>query len=207
MNRPRSYVIGIAGGSGSGKTTLINKILEHTGTDRVAVIRHDWYYIDAPHMPLADRAQVNYDHPDALDTALLLKQLGALLDGLPAKVPQYDYKTHLRLEQTLTIPACPVIIIDGILIFADPALRAMMDLRIYVDADPDIRFIRRMTRDIEHRGRTRKSVVRQYLETVKPMHDKFVAPFRKYADIIVPGDSRNDSVLHLLTTKIDSLTQ
>ncbi|WP_321492118.1 uridine kinase [uncultured Desulfobacter sp.] len=207
MNRPQSYVIGIAGGSGAGKTTLINRILQHTGPDRVAVIRHDWYYQHHPHMPLADRAQVNYDHPDALDTALLVKQLRTLLDGKTVKAPQYDYNTHLRLGQTVTIHPCPVIIIDGILIFTDPALRAMMDLKVYVDADPDIRFIRRMTRDIEHRGRTRKSVVSQYLETVKPMHDRFVAPSREYADIIVPGGSQNDPVINLLTAKIGRLTQ
>ena len=207
MSKPKSYVIGIAGGSGSGKTTLINRILGHTGPDRVAVIRHDWYYINHSHLPLADRAQVNYDHPDALDTALLVKQLGALLDGQPVKVPQYDYKTHLRMAQTVTVRPCPIIIIDGMLIFSDPALREIMDLKVYVDADPDIRFIRRMTRDIDDRGRTRKSVVSQYLETVKSMHDQFVGPSRKYADIIVPGDSRNDSALDLLTTKIDRLTQ
>ncbi|WP_020587445.1 uridine kinase [Desulfobacter curvatus] len=207
MDRPQSYVIGIAGGSGSGKTWLINRILQHTGPDRVTVIRHDWYYKHHPHLPSSDRAPVNYDHPDALDTALLAKQLRALLDGQSATAPQYDYNTHLRLAQTLTIRPCPVIIIDGILIFTDPALRAMMDLKVYVDADPDIRFIRRMTRDIEHRGRTRKSVVRQYLETVKPMHDRFVAPSRRYADIIFPGSGQNDSVLDLLTAKIDRLTQ
>ncbi|WP_320042533.1 uridine kinase [uncultured Desulfobacter sp.] len=207
MDRRQSYVIGIAGGSGSGKTTIINRILQHTGPDRVAVIRHDWYYKHHPHLPSADRAQVNYDHPDALDTALLVKQLRALLDGQPVTAPQYDYNTHLRLAQTLTIHPCPVIIIDGILILTDPALKAMIDLKVYVDTDPDIRFIRRMNRDIEHRGRTRESVVNQYLETVKPMHDRFVYPSRKCADIIVPGGSHNDSVLDLLTTKIDRLTQ
>jgi uridine kinase len=207
MDRPQSYVIGIAGGSGAGKTTLINRILHHTGSDRVAVIRHDWYYKPHPHLSLADRAQVNYDHPDALDTALLVKQLRALLDGHPVTAPQYDYNTHLRLAQTRTIHPCPVIIIDGILIFTDPALKAMMNLKVYVDADPDIGFIRRMTRDIEQRGRTRKSVVRQYLETVKPMYDRFVAPSSRYADIIIPGGSRTDSALDLLTSKIDGLIQ
>jgi uridine kinase len=200
-------VIGIAGGSGAGKTTLINRILQHTGSDRVAVIRHDWYYKHHPHLSLNDRAQVNYDHPDALDTALLVKQLRALLDGQPVTAPQYDYNTHLRLAQTRTIHPCPVIIIDGILIFTDSALKAMMNLKVYVDADPDIGFIRRMTRDIEQRGRTRKSVVRQYLETVKPMYDRFVAPSGRYADIIIPGGSRTDSALDLLTSKIDRLIQ
>nr|WP_319396691.1 uridine kinase [uncultured Desulfobacter sp.] len=203
MDRPQSYVIGIAGGSGAGKTTLIDRILQHTGPERLAVIRHDWYYKHHPHLPAADRAQMNYDHLDALDTALLVKQLRALLDGQTATAPQYDYNSHLRQAQTITIRPRPVIIIDGILIFTDPALRGMMDLKVYVDADPDIRFIRRMTRDIEHRGRTRKSVVRQYLETVKPMHDRFVAPSKRYADIIVSGGSRNDPVLDLLTAKID----
>jgi uridine kinase len=207
MDRPQSYVIGIAGGSGAGKTTLINRILQHTGSDRVAVIRHDWYYKHHPHLSLNDRAQVNYDHPDALDTALLVKQLRALLDGQPVTAPQYDYNTHLRLAQTRTIHPCPVIIIDGILIFTDSALKAMMNLKVYVDADPDIGFIRRMTRDIEQRGRTRKSVVRQYLETVKPMYDRFVAPSGRYADIIIPGGSRTDSALDLLTSKIDRLIQ
>ncbi|MCG8551502.1 MAG: uridine kinase [Desulfobacterales bacterium] len=206
MDRPQSYVIGISGGSGSGKTTLVNSILQHTGSDSIAVIRHDWYYKHHPHLPSAGRDQVNFDHPDALDTALLVKQLRALLDGQTVTAPQYDYDTHLRLAQTITIRPSPVIIIDGMLIFTDPVLKGMMDLKVYVETDPDIRFIRRMTRDIEHRGRTRESVVRQYLETVKPMHDRFVAPSKKYADIIVPGGSRSDSVLALLTAKIDRLT-
>ena len=135
MNRPPSYVIGIAGGSGAGKTSFINRILQRTGPDHVAVIRHDWYYKHQPHLPLPDRAQVNYDHPDALDTALLVKQLRALLDGQRVKAPQYDYNTHLRRPQTVTIRPCPAIIIDGILIFTDSALRARMDLKVYVDAD------------------------------------------------------------------------
>nr|WP_319493007.1 uridine kinase [uncultured Desulfobacter sp.] len=206
MDRPKSYVIGIAGGSGAGKTTLINGILQHTGSDRVAVLRHDWYYKHLPHLPEAERVQVNYDHPDALDTALLIQQLTTLIGGQSVTAPQYDYNTHLRLAQTRTIRSCPVIIIDGILIFADPVLKAMMDLKVYVDADPDIRFIRRMTRDIEQRGRTRQSVVRQYLESVKPMHDLYVAPYIKCADVIVPGGSRTDSALDLLTAKIDRVT-
>ncbi|WDP93333.1 MAG: uridine kinase [Desulfobacter sp.] len=205
MNRAESYVIGIAGGSGAGKTTLINRILEHTGSGAVVVIQHDWYYRHHPHLSPSKRASANYDHPGALETELLTAQLRELIGGRPVEAPQYDFSTHLRKAETRTILPSGVIIIDGILIFDDPALRELMDLKVYVETDPDLRFIRRMERDVKHRGRTRESVVRQYLETVKPMHDQYVEPAKSHADIIITDGGRSEAALDLLLAKIQSL--
>lgn len=198
-------MIGIAGGSGAGKTTLINGILGHTGTKGVVVIRHDWYYRHNPHLSPSRRTRVNYDHPDALETALLTDHLKLLLAGRSVETPRYDYNTHLRREQTRTVHPARVIIIDGILILHDNALRDLMDLKIYVQADPDLRFIRRMQRDVEHRGRTCESVVSQYLETVKPMHERFVSPSKVHADIVIPDGGQNPGAIDLLKIKIQSL--
>ncbi len=198
MDRPDPYVMGIAGGSGSGKTTLIRKIVEKTGSDAVTVIQQDWYYRHNPHLSPAERDQINYDHPRALDTALLTAQLTNLIAGRTVAAPQYDYHTHLRRQETRCLRPGRLIIIDGILVLTDKALRELMDLKVYVDVPADLRFIRRLNRDVNHRGRTRESVVRQYLETVRPMHDRFVAPSKSHADIIIPDGARNPAAIDLL---------
>lgn len=207
MDRPKPYVIGIAGGSGSGKTTLINTLLENdilekTGPPAVVVLQHDWYYKHNPHLSAVERSRVNYDHPNALDTALLKDHVKTLLTWQSIAAPRYDYQTHLRKEETRPLHPAELIIVDGILILADEALRRLMDLKVYVDADPDLRFIRRMERDVRHRGRTRESVVRQYLATVKPMHDQFVEPSKSHADIIIPDGGRNKAAIDLLAAGI-----
>lgn len=205
MNTPKSYVIGIAGGSGSGKTTVINKILEKISEENAIILQHDWYYKHNPHLSFEERSQLNYDHPDALETSLMIAHLKEIIAGRPAAVPQYDFSRHMRKEKTRLINPKKIIIVDGILIFNDQELRDLMALKIYVDADPDHRFIRRMERDIKERGRTRESVVDQYLKTVKPMHDRFVEKSKHYADIIIPNGGSNWVAINLFIAKIESV--
>ncbi len=205
MDEQKSYVIGIAGGSGSGKTTVINKIMEKVGEENVVVLQHDWYYKHNPHLSFEERASLNYDHPEALETTLIITHLKELVEGRPVTAPQYDFSNHLRKDETHLIKPTGIIIVDGILIFRDEALRDLMDLKIFVDADSDHRFIRRMERDIKDRGRTRESVVKQYLETVKPMHDLFVETSKRYADIIIPHGGKNKVAINLFISKIESV--
>jgi len=205
MNTPGSYVIGIAGGSGSGKTTVINKILEKISEENTIILQHDWYYKHNPHISFEERSLLNYDHPDALETSLLITHLKELIAGRPVTAPQYDFSTHLRQDETRLIKPGKIIIVDGILIFSDEELRDLMDMKIFVDADSDHRFIRRMERDIKERGRTRESVVDQYLQTVKPMHDMFVETTKRYADIIIPHGGRNSVAINLFIAKIESV--
>ncbi|MCP4163957.1 MAG: uridine kinase [Deltaproteobacteria bacterium] len=205
MNTSEAYVIGIAGGSGSGKTTVINKILEKISEENTIILQHDWYYKHNPHISFEERSKLNYDHPDSLETSLLITHLKELIAGRPVTAPQYDFSTHLRLEETRLIKPGKIVIVDGILIFSDEALRNLMDMKIFVDADSDHRFIRRMERDIKERGRTRESVVDQYLQTVKPMHDMFVETTKRYADIIIPHGGRNSVAINLFIAKIESV--
>lgn len=205
MDENQSYVIGIAGGSGSGKTTVINKIIEKVGDRSVVILQHDWYYKDNPHLSFDERSSLNYDHPEALETTLLISHLKELVAGRPITAPQYDFSKHLRKKETQLINPSQIIIVDGILIFRDEALRDLMHLKIFVDADSDHRFIRRMERDIKERGRTRESVVKQYLETVKPMHDLFVETSKRYADIIIPHGGKNSVAINLFIAKIESV--
>ncbi len=205
MNTPESYLIGIAGGSGSGKTTVIKKILEKIGEENAIILQHDWYYKDNPHLSFEERSQLNYDHPEALETSLLITHLKEIVAGRPITAPQYDFSTHLRKDETRLLKPGKIIIVDGILIFGDEELRNLMDLKIYVDADSDHRFIRRMERDIKERGRTRDSVVEQYLQTVKPMHDLFVETSKRYADIIIPNGGINSVAINLFISKIESV--
>lgn len=200
-----SYVIGIAGGSGSGKTTVINKIMEEISEDNTVIFQHDWYYKDNPHLSFEERSELNYDHPDALESSLLISHLEEILAGRPVTAPQYDFNVHLRRKETKLIKPEKIIIVDGILIFDDENLRNLMDLKIFVDTDSDLRFIRRMERDIIERGRTRESVVSQYLNTVKPMHDQFVETSKRYADIIIPSSGANFVAINLLISKIRTL--
>lgn len=205
MSAIKPYVIGIAGGSGSGKTTVIDNILDKTSEDDTVIFQHDWYYKDNPHLSFEERAELNYDHPEALETTLLIEHLKESVSGRPVTAPQYDFNRHLRQKDTRLIKPQKVIIVDGILILHDKSLRDLMDLKIYVDTDSDLRFIRRMERDIIARGRSRESVVNQYLNSVKPMHDLFVETSKRYADIIIPSSGRNAVAITLLIAKIESL--
>ena len=200
-----SIAIGVAGGTGSGKTTVSESILDRVGRDRIAYLQQDSYYCDLSHLPLAERVQVNFDHPDSLETDLLIRHLTALRDGLAVDVPVYDYTLYTRTGQTRRVEPRRVILVEGILIFAEKALRDLFDVRIFVDADADIRFIRRLQRDLEERGRSAESVVRQYLSTVRPMHLEFVEPTKRYADVIIPEGGFNTVALDMVVARVEAM--
>lgn len=203
----RPVIVGVAGGSGSGKTTVSRAILERVGAERIAYIQHDSYYRDMSHLPPQERARINYDHPDSLETALLVAHLRMLQAGQPVEVPIYDFTTHARLPETRRVEPRPVILVEGILVFAEPDLRALFDVKIFVDTDADIRFIRRLERDTRERGRSMQSVIEQYLTTVRPMHEEFVEPSKRYADIIIPRGGHNRVALDMVTSRILSLLE
>jgi uridine kinase len=182
----RPMLIGIAGGSGSGKSTIAERVVAAIGPERVVLIEHDAYYRDRSDLTLEQRAGINYDHPDSLETGLLVADLAELLAGRSIRQPIYDFGIHARKRETVEVYPSRVIILEGILVLAEPALRDLMDLKIFVDTDPDVRLARRLSRDIEERGRTAGSVIHQYLVTVRPMHLQFVEPSKRYADIIIP---------------------
>ncbi len=202
---PSPIVVGIAGGSGSGKTTVVHRILDQVGWDRIAYLPHDAYYKDASHLPWNERIHLNYDHPNALDNDLLIAHIQMLLRGESVQVPIYDFATHTRKSETRSVLPSPVILVEGILVFVDPRLRALMDIKIYVDTPADERFIRRLLRDIRERGRTVESVVEQYQSTVRPMHQKFVEPSKQYADIIIPEGGHNDVAMAMVISRIEAL--
>jgi uridine kinase len=203
---PFPVVIGVAGGSGSGKTTVVRTIVDSIGNDHVVVLEHDRYYRDRNDLRFEERAALNYDHPDALETDLLVRHVDGLRAGETVEVPVYDFARHARQRVTAAFHPRRAIIIEGILIFTDAALRARMDVKVFVDTDDDTRFIRRLQRDIAERGRTVQSVIDQYLGTVKPMHLDFVEPSKRYADIIVPQGGHNTVAIDLLLRLIRSLT-
>ncbi len=188
----RPYVVGIAGGTGSGKTTVADKLAVAMPPGRCVTLDHDAYYRDQGHLPPADREAINYDHPSALDSALLALHLRELRDGRTVEVPIYDFATHTRRRETRTVAPARVILVEGILVFAEPALREQMDIKIFVDTDADLRLMRRIRRDLEERGRTFQSVRDQYHATVRPMHLEYVEPSKRWADLILPegGDNR-----------------
>jgi len=198
-------VVGVAGGSGSGKTTVVHRILDQVGWDRIAYLPHDAYYKDAAHLPWNQRVHLNYDHPNSLDNDLLIAHLQMLLRGEPVDAPIYDFATHTRKAETRRVLPSPVILVEGILVFVDPRLREMMDIKIYVDTPADERFIRRLLRDIRERGRSVEAVVEQYQSTVRPMHLKFVEPSKQYADIIIPEGGHNDVAMEMVIGRIESL--
>ncbi len=198
----RPLVIGIAGGTGSGKTTVAEKIAESLPPDRAVVIQHDWYYLDRSHLTEQARALVNFDEPDALDNARLLSDLQALKAGQPAVCPQYDFATHTRLRDGQAIAPRPIVIVEGILIFAVPAVRDAFDLRLFVDTDDDIRLLRRIRRDIEGRGRDIASIEAQYRKSVRPMHQLHVAPSRRYAHLIIPEGGENAPALDVIVGRL-----
>lgn len=203
-NKP-PMIIGISGGTGSGKTTVAQKIIAPFGADNVVYLQQDSYYRNLGDMPLDLRHRVNYDHPDAFDTELLMNHLEALRAGEGIEQPIYDYPTHSRKADTIHVDPRPVIIVEGILVFVNSQMRGLMDLKIFVDTDADIRFIRRLDRDVHERGRTVESVINQYTTTVRPMHLQFVEPSKRYADIIIPEGGFNDVGIDLITGKIKSL--
>jgi uridine kinase len=200
-----SVVIGVAGGSGSGKTTVVRRIVESMGDDHVIVLEHDRYYHDHPELRLEERAALNYDHPDSLETDLMVRHVNELRGGSPVELPVYDFARHARRQATDAVQPRPIIIVEGILIFADAHLRDLMDVKVFVDTDDDTRFIRRLQRDVAERGRTMDSVIEQYLNTVKPMHLEFVEPSKRYADIIIPRGGHNAVAIDMLLTLIRSL--
>ena len=193
-----TILIGIAGGSGSGKTTLANNLVNYFGENEVSILRHDNYYKRHDEMSYEERSRLNYDHPDAFDTELLCAHIRQLKAGHRIEMPVYDYSVHNRSDKTTPVLPNPVIILEGILIFAEPELVDLMDFRIFVDTDADERILRRIKRDVNERGRSLESVMRQYRETVKPMHDQFVEPSKRKANIIIPEGGRNQAAMQMI---------
>ena len=204
-NRATPLVIGIAGGSGSGKTTLAHLILDRVGSERIAFLPHDAYYKDLSELPPNQRVSINFDHPDSLDTGLLITHILQLRNYQPVDLPIYDFKTHSRTTEIRRIDPKPVIMVEGILIFAEPDLRKLLDVKIFVDTDSDLRLIRRLKRDIEERGRTTESVIHQYLSTVRPMHMEFVETSKRYADVIIPEGGQNEVAMEMVVARLEAL--
>ena len=205
MGRKAPVVIGLAGGSGSGKTTVLRRIVEAFGPEQIAVLDHDAYYRDLSHLPLEARTRFNFDHPDALETDLMRRHLDTLLAGRAIQKPLYDFNAHSRADRTQRIDPRPVIIIEGILVLAEPQLCERMDIKIYVDTADDIRLLRRIRRDIQERGRSIGSVLDQYEQTVRPMHIEFVEPSKRKADVIIPRGGHNAVAIEMVLTRIQYL--
>lgn len=202
-----SFIIGVAGGTGSGKTTVSRRIQEAVPVPNIVYIQHDNYYRDQSHLSLPERVQTNYDHPDSLETSLLVEHLHALKAGRCIEMPLYDFSIHTRSRQTQHVEPAPIILVEGILIFTEKELRDLMDIRIFVDTDADIRFIRRLRRDMLERSRSLDSVVTQYMTTVRPMHLEFVEPSKRYADVIVPRGGDNQVAMEMIVARIYALLQ
>ncbi len=203
--RAHSLLVGVSGGSCSGKTTLVRTLIDRIGEHNIASIEHDCYYRDLSHRSPAERARVNYDHPDALETTLLIDHLVSLRKGKSTKIPVYDFARHVRAKATNTVHPRDIIIVEGILIYSVPTLREILDLTIYVHTDPDIRLARRLQRDVDERGRTIDSVLQQYLTTVRPGHIQFVEPEREFADIIISGANENAADITNIVAKLRDL--
>lgn len=198
-------VIGIAGGTGSGKTTVALEIIDQVGEEHVAFLQHDAYYKDLSNLPLVQRKEINFDHPNSLDTELMIKHVLELKAGNPVELPIYDFTTHSRTQETISVKPNPVILVEGILIFTEAELRKLFDVKLFVDTDADIRLSRRIERDIEERGRSVEWVLEQYQKTVRPMHLEFVEPSKRYADVIIPEGGYNQVALDMVTARIESL--
>ncbi len=203
--RSRPLTIGIAGGSGAGKSTVARVILERIGEENIAYVPHDSYYRDLSDLPCEQRALVNFDHPDSLDTDLFIQHIRMLQNGQPIPMPVYDFSTHSRTNEVRIVQPQRVILVEGILIFTEARLRELFDVRIFVDTDDDVRFIRRLQRDISERGRTVESVINQWMQTVRPMHLKFVEPSKRYAHVIIPEGGLNEVALEMVIARIQAL--
>ncbi|MBM3316292.1 MAG: uridine kinase [Candidatus Eisenbacteria bacterium] len=201
----RRVLIGVAGGSASGKTMVAERVTEQLGSRRIAIIKQDSYYRDISQLPFEERQRQNFDHPDAIDRELLAEQLRVLLQGGAIRMPVYDFKRHLRLTRTIPVSGCRIIIVEGILILDDPVLRALMDIKVYIDTDSDVRLLRRIQRDVTERRRTLESVIEQYQDTVRPMHLQFVEPSKRFADVIIPEGGHNEVAIDLLVTKVRAI--
>ena len=199
MKISHPFIIGIAGGTGSGKTTLVKEITDKLHSRSVLTIQHDSYYRDISHLSQLEREKVNFDHPDSLETDLLVKHLEQLIKGEKVEIPEYDFVTHTRQEKGNIVESARLIIVEGHLLFTNRKLRELFNLKIFIDADDDIRFIRRLQRDIKERGRSTESVIQQYFETVKPMHKEFVEISKRYTDIILPGEQSLTAINMLIT--------
>ncbi|QSO47014.1 uridine kinase [Alicyclobacillus mengziensis] len=195
-------IVGIAGGTGSGKTTVAKAIVDALGEDHVALISQDAYYKDHATLTFEERSQLNYDHPESFDNELLITHLTKLHDGIDIEIPVYDFTTHTRRTDTIHIAAKPVIVLEGIHVLVEESIRKYLDIKVFVDTDPDVRVLRRVVRDIEDRGRTIESIYQQYLRTVKPMHDAFIEPSKRYADLIIPEGGENKIAISLLTSRL-----
>ncbi|QED26925.1 uridine kinase [Microvenator marinus] len=204
-SNPKPVIVGVAGGTGSGKTTLAYKVLEGVGVG-AALLSHDWYYKDLGELTLEERASVNFDHPNSLDNELLMEHLQLLKDGQTIEAPQYDFATHSRVPQGVEIKPCPVIVVEGILLFAIPDLRRLFDIKLFVDTDADIRVLRRVRRDIRDRGRDFESIRTQYYQTVRPMHLEFVEPSKRWADLIIPEGGENAIALDVIIERLKRFT-
>lgn len=198
-------VIGVAGGTGSGKSTLVRRLQEAFAEDEVVTLCHDYYYKGYKNLTYEERTKLNYDHPQSFDTEMMVEHIRTLKDGVPIERPVYSFVEHNRLEETVRVMPSKVLIIDGILIFENKQLRDLMDMKVYVDTDADLRLARRLLRDVRERGRTMESVVEQYINTVKPMHEEFVEPSKKYADVIIPEGGFNSVAVYMLIENIKSV--
>lgn len=203
----RRVLIGVAGGSASGKTMVAERVTEELGSRKIVIIKQDSYYRDLSPLSLAERRKQNFDHPDAFDRELLLEHLRVLLEGGIVRMPVYDFKRHRRMKKTIRISGYRIVILEGILILDDPLVRALMDIKVYIDTDSDVRLMRRIRRDVSERGRTLTSVLDQYEQSVRPMHLQFVEPSKRYADIIIPEGGRNEVAIDLLVTKVRSILE
>ncbi len=198
-------IIGVAGGTGSGKTTVANRILDRVGAEHIAYIPHDAYYKDLSHLPEGERIKTNFDHPNALETSLMIEHLQALRAEQAVEIPVYDFTHHVRTDETRRVGPAPIILVEGILLFVEPDLCRLLDVKIFIDTDADIRFIRRLRRDVNERGRTVESVIHQYLRTVRPMHQEFVEPSKRAADVIIPEGGFNEVAIEMLASRIRGL--
>ncbi len=203
----RPVIFSVAGGTGSGKTTVAHNILQLIGQEHIAYVPHDAYYKHQSQLSLEERRRTNYDHPDSLETSLMIKHIKQLVNGQAVDIPVYDFTIHLRTSQTTHVEPAPIILVEGILILSEPELRKLFDIKIFVDTDADLRLIRRLQRDMQERGRTFDSVIKQYLTTVRPMHMEFVEPSKRYADVIIPVGGHNEVAIEMVAARIRSLLE
>lgn len=205
MPQKRPFMIGVAGGTCSGKTTVSERLAELAGDDTLALIKLDSYYVSLTHLPIEERAKFNYDHPDAFDWQLLNDHLAALANGATVPVPIYDFTIYDRTEEVRMLPPARIIVVEGILVLWEPTLRERFDLKLYIDTDADLRFIRRLQRDVTERGRTPDSIIAQYLESVRPSHEQFIEPSKRYADVIFPQGGLNAPAIDVLLARVREL--